>query len=134
MTADEIETLAKRLGAIRHMAEVLNYAAAGFEGVWNPEPKKCHENASTWADGNEGWKAIRGWLVIDFTDSFLIPKPVVHFIAHSIVRRPDGSLWDITPSEATQQYPFVAHPGTDEEFREIVEVHRLAAVDYFPPP
>lgn len=132
MDSDSLDALAKRLYAAHPSAVPLGYAEAAIEGVWKPEPKKCHENASTWAANNQGWSAVRGWSVLDLTNAFLILKPVVHFVAHSAVRDPYGKLWDITPADILQPFPFFPHPGTDEDFQELVEVHKLATVDYFP--
>ena len=37
-------------------------------------------------------------------------------MAHSAVETEDGTLCDITPQEASTDYPFIRHLGTDEEF------------------
>ena len=37
-------------------------------------------------------------------------------MAHSAVETKDGTLWDITPHEASVNYPFIRHLGTNEEF------------------
>ena len=38
------------------------------------------------------------------------------FVAHSVVRDPQGGLFDLTPSRAPVRYPFLMHPYTGEEF------------------
>jgi hypothetical protein len=129
---DELKRLAERLFERRHEASIVDRARAAFEGVLRSELKQCHANASTWAENNEGWHAVRGWVVFDFTNIRLFPRPYVHFAPHSVVRDANGKLWDITPNIMSYQYPFFPHPGTDAEFVEIVERHKLDdGVDYF---
>jgi hypothetical protein len=40
----------------------------------------------------------------------------IRLMAHSAVETEDGTLCDITPHEASTDYPFIRHLGTDEEF------------------
>jgi len=95
--------------------------------------KQCHINADTWAAHNDGWVAVRGWVVFDMTKNPYLRPPRIHFAAHSVVRDLNGKLWDITPILASQAYPFFPHPGTNEEFEDIIARYKLEAVDYFPP-
>jgi hypothetical protein len=39
----------------------------------------------------------------------------------TLLSEPDGTRYDITPApRASQQYPFLQHPGTDDEFAALV--------------
>jgi len=40
----------------------------------------------------------------------------LRFTPHALVEVEDGTLVDITPHGATQDYPFLRHIGTYEEF------------------
>jgi hypothetical protein len=126
----QLKTLADRLYSARHAAVPVDFAEAEIEGAWRPELNKCHEDATIWAAHNDGWEAVRGWIVFDLSDSFLAMQPEIHFVAHSVVRDTAGKLWDITPSTISVDLRFLPHPGTDHEFTDIIEVHKLAFVDY----
>lgn len=67
---------------------------------WQPEPNRCHDNAVQFADRMPGHSAVHGWLVFD---AFEPP----YLVAHSVVQRPDGTLMDITPSDAMPIYRFL---------------------------
>jgi len=77
------------------------------------QPAKCHENVRAYVARHPNCKAVRGWL-IGYHGTFL------YFNAHSLVETEDGSLIDITPSQPP--CPFLRHPGSDEEFIEIIAV------------
>jgi hypothetical protein len=55
--------------------------------------------------------------------------PFRELVAHSVVRRADGSLVDITPTWTPAGeaglYPFLPHDGDDESFMAMVERYRL---------
>lgn len=82
-------------------------------GDWKPQPNLCHDNAETWMN-RTGDQVVKGFLYFDFDDAL----DYVQFNPHSVIRRADGSLWDITPQLATQRYPFIEHQGTAELFEE----------------
>lgn len=84
-------------------------------GNWQPYPNKCHENVDIWCGHNSNYHPVRGWLYFD-----LPGIAYVKFVAHSVVRKPDGSLVDITPSGASSDYPFVTANLTDDEYDEIL--------------
>ncbi len=82
------------------------------ESDWSPKPKYCHDNVAAWVSRCPQHKRIRGYVIFDL-------RPILgvwQVQAHSVVELEDGSLIDITPSGASQLYPFVRHIGTDEEF------------------
>jgi hypothetical protein len=130
--ADELNELAKRLYDHCHTAAFVDCADAAVVGAWEPVVNQCHANATTWASNNDGWVAVRGWLVFDFTNLFPVMPRGVRFNAHSVVQDPHGKLWDITPpaGPVSRRYPFFRHPGTDEEFEDLLGRHRLVHVDY----
>ncbi|MBX9776900.1 MAG: hypothetical protein K2Y71_21175 [Xanthobacteraceae bacterium] len=88
------------------------------EPGWHPQPKYCHYNVVAWVYRNPQHKHGKGYLVFDFRP--LLRERLIQ--AHSVVELEDGSLIDITPSHASQSYPFVRHIGTDEEFVEMARV------------
>jgi hypothetical protein len=77
-------------------------------------------------------KSVRGWLVFDLTGNEIgrrmlslalrlpVPLPLCRFTAHSVVETPDGRLFDLTPSQASQRYPFLRHHEPDSELEAIV--------------
>jgi hypothetical protein len=91
--------------------------AAVSIGAWTPAPGDCHANVSTWCKNIAEYKAVRGWLYFDLANAM----PFVLFNAHSVVRDPSGKLWDITPSQASQPYPFIPAEESEEEYAHLVE-------------
>lgn len=65
-------------------------------------------------------QTVYGWLVFDFDRDSWGMLPVCRFSAHTVIEDPAGRLFDITPSKASQRYPFLRHEGSDEEFEAIV--------------
>lgn len=86
-------------------------------GSWQPEENECHANASQIHLHDSSYTPVRGWLYFDFGG--LLDR--VQFLAHSAVRTPEGELWDITPSQASQEYPFLAAEESEEEFAAMIE-------------
>jgi hypothetical protein len=68
---------------------------------------QCHENAEAYAHTHEDCWVVRGLLIEDFSD-------FSYFNAHSLVRGPDGELFDPTPMR--QQCLFLVHEGDEENF------------------
>lgn len=94
---------------------------AGGEPDWSPVPKFCHDNVAIWVDRTPQHKHVFGYVIFDL-------RPVtgnwqVH--AHSVVELEDGTLIDITPSGVSQQYPFIRHIGTWDEFAEMAIAMRV---------
>ena len=81
------------------------------QGDWVPHPNRCHENVSVWCEANDGYEPVRGWLYFD-----LPGLPMSRFVAHSAVRAPDGKLYDITPSRASQDYPFIESGLSEDDY------------------
>jgi hypothetical protein len=127
---------------IRPPADLLPYVARLYErrneGVtvpggriqgtdWTPVFNDCHANVNALCGADPRYRPVRGWLYFDFENSLSF----VRFTAHSVVADEAGRLWDITPSRASQRYPFICAEGTVEEFVQIVEVRGLGNLDHF---
>lgn len=104
--------------ALSLAVNVISRAAAG-EGVelrvmelkkLTPTAHLCHDNVREWVELHPEHKHVRGFLVANVDpDATLV-------VAHSVVEDTDGTLCDITPSDAKYRYTFVRHPGTLAEF------------------
>ena len=97
-------------------AVVLSCADVGI-GNWVPEHNECHINVTTFCEHQPDYSLVRGWLFFDLGGT----SDKVKFLADSVVRSQDGTLYDITPSRASQQYPFVSADESEKEYRELVE-------------
>lgn len=126
---NESEALSRQLYQRRHLGVLVPFGERSIDG-WRPAHHQCHNNADYWAIKNPGDKAVRGWLVFDYYTSSKGLIPVVQFTAHSIVEAADGTLFDLTPSHASQLYPFLRHEGSNEEFVELVETDQITNVYY----
>jgi hypothetical protein len=82
---------------------------------WLPLAHHCHANVQMWVHHSPAHKRVKGFVL--FGPEFGVWK----VLAHSLVELEDGRLVDITPHGASQQYPFVRHIGTDEEFEEFAD-------------
>lgn len=78
---------------------------------WTPKPSECHANVDRWVAEHLGHAAVRGWIICG----------VGMLTAHSVIRAPDGSLFDITPMpslDANRSWMlFVVHDGGEASFR-----------------
>ncbi len=85
---------------------------------WAPRISHCHENVDFWVEKNPGHSTVRGWVLYM---SCAHPSGVMGTMltAHSVVREPDGTLYDITPlgdEGVRASLRFVPHIGREEEF------------------
>jgi len=94
-----------------HDAVILRWAEVEI-GEWRPEASDCHANVTELCAHDPTYSPVRGWLYFDF-GGYL---DRVQFLAHSAVRAPDGTLYDVTPSRASQQYPFLSANLPDHEY------------------
>jgi hypothetical protein len=85
-------------------------------GDWRPVRNLCHHNATYFCDNNQEYTPVRGWLYFE-----LPGLEVAKFLSHSVVRASDGTLYDITPWEATQDYGFLAADLSEAEYANLVE-------------
>lgn len=97
---------------------------------WAPAEGQCHYNVDYWVLAHPGTRAVRGWLVFDFETTSMGLMPLVRFTAHSVVEDADGRLVDITPSNASQRYPFLRHLGSDDQFEQLVTTRMLVHLDH----
>jgi hypothetical protein len=89
-------------------------------GAWEPQPHYCHDNVKAWVEHNPQHKHVYGFVYFDI--SLL---GYVEFAAHSAVELENGTLVDITPHNASQDYPFLRHTGTFDEFAAVAERIKL---------
>jgi hypothetical protein len=85
-------------------------------GDWKPERNMCHHNVTYFCEHNPDYAAVRGWLYFE-----LPGLEFAKFLSHSVVRASDGTLCDITPWEATQDYAFLPANLNDDEYAELIE-------------
>lgn len=116
LDAKEIPEYSKRLYERRAEGIIVQPATVSL-GDWKTSPNDCHANVSAWCSNVQGYEAVRGWLYFDLANAL----PYVLFNAHSVVRAPDGKLWDITPAQASQLYPFIVAEETEEEYARLIE-------------
>lgn len=123
----ELQALAVSLYARRGEAVVVPFSERSIDD-WKPSEGQCHRNVDWWVLNTKS-TAIRGWLFFDFHNTSLGLIPFVRFTAHSLVQDEDGTLRDITPSKASQRYPFIRHDEGDGDFISLVEKHQLVHLD-----
>ncbi len=95
-------------------------------GEWMPQPNQCHENVTVWCTHNQAYEVVRGWLYMDMAGQLAYEV----FLAHSVVRDHEGRLWDITPRQASQAYPFLAAVESEEEYGGLVGQGATRLVHY----
>ncbi|MBD1548681.1 hypothetical protein [Roseibium aggregatum] len=87
----------------------------GING-WEPKVADCHRNVDHWVEHHLDHTVVRGWLAFAtfYSDQ-------VGYTAHSVVRAPDGELFDITPTVDPDCWRgcFIAHLGEEEMFFEM---------------
>jgi hypothetical protein len=133
---DIITQLAKTLYDLRGTGRTIQFVSVGIGNGsapddWRPAPRCCHANVETWVMRSPQYAIVRGWVVFDQTDERLVPRPRFHFVAHSVIRTPDGKLLDITPSDISQSYPFICHPGKNDEFDELRRMYQIIFIDHY---
>lgn len=136
MQPDVLTQLAKRLYNLRYTARIIPFVRVGIgDGSapddWKPSPKFCHTNVETWVMRSPQYAIVRGWIVFDQSNNPLVPRPRFHFAAHSVICTPDDKLLDITPSDVSQPYPFIRHPGTTEEFDQLRSQYQILFIDHY---
>lgn len=119
------QEIGRRLYARRGEAVITKFAKAQI-GDWKPNEHECHGNVTTWCEHHGKHKPVRGWLFFDYEDIL----PHVRFTAHSVIEDESGDLVDITPSRASQPYPFIRAEEDDETFASLVEDHGLMNIDF----
>jgi hypothetical protein len=97
-------------------------------GDWAPLQNRCHENATVHCELDPSCEPVRGWLFFDFGHQL----PYVQFTAHSVVRRGDGVLMDITPAQTFQMYPFIQAEEGEDEYAALIELTEVQYLQYEP--
>lgn len=121
--AVDVEAYGRRL--LQRVADARTLRRAEITGGdWEPQPSRCHENVSVWCEMREGYTPVRGWLYFD-----LPGLAFCRFVAHSAVRAPDGELYDITPSRASAEYPFVEGGLSEDEYADLVERRGISKLE-----
>ena len=85
-------------------------------GGWQPLANECHSNATQFHLRDASYTPVRGWLYFDFGGCLAH----VQFLAHSVVRAPNGELWDITPAQPAQAYPFILAMESEEDYAALI--------------
>ena len=111
--ADYEASICQRLGQAEHV----KFRAVSLPGG-RPKVADCHCNVNIWVKENPGTTVVRGWVTrVDF-------GLCVELAAHSVVRGPDGKLFDITQLENENEgyrtaMLFVPHLGDEQLFFEM---------------
>jgi hypothetical protein len=115
----------------------LLYAAPGETAVllgdvpdWSPRRAQCHANADEWVTMHAGYRAVRGWLRVEYET----PPHRIRFHSHSVVEDADGQLIDVTllPSDPTHR--FIRHPWSEAEFLTAVANNGMPSIEQVLPP
>jgi hypothetical protein len=125
---EELLMLARRLYARRQTGIVVPYTMVDSRH----REFDCHQNAGTWARDKSGCKVVHGWMVFDHEKTSLGLVSLVNFNPHSIIETDDGERYDVTPSQASQRYPFLDHEGDADNFVRIVQDNSLSILSYNP--
>lgn len=72
-------------------------------GNWQPKPKMCHHNVTEYCIFKPKYKPVRGWLVFNFSQ-----LGFYKFVSHSVLKSPEGEVFDITPTTVLETYPFLS--------------------------
>lgn len=113
----DLAAYAMKLYTRRNEGMFLKFADVSI-GKWKPLPKLCHENVATWCDNDPSYQPVRGWLYMCDIGTFL---------AHSVVRIPNGELRDITPMNASQ-YPFIIAEESEAEYEDLIVRRNISQV------
>lgn len=97
-------------------AQAVPFRQVALEG-WTPKVGDCHSNVDRWIEANAECTAVRGWVVYASYG-----EGMVGVTAHSVIRGPDGQLFDITPIGDERVRPgmlFIPHSCDEESFKEL---------------
>lgn len=127
MTNDRLQLLARKIIHRLQQGEgmIVPFREVGMRGSngdadWLPLPHRCHDNVAAWVSQSLHHKAVKGYILFP-------PNPLYGGVlvqAHTAVDMGDG-IFDITPSGASQSYPFVRHTGSDDDFADMARAMRV---------
>ena len=109
----------------RHLAAFVPFVASATP-QFQPADNDCHRNVDIWCKLHPDQTPVRGWLLFEVFQHF----GFFRFTAHSVVRLPDGTLFDLTPSRASQRYPFLGDHLTEEEYVLLVSSQQIVHLDH----
>jgi hypothetical protein len=112
----EVRQILLALYARRHEGVRLRRATASI-GEWKPQEHYCFQNVEAWARFNPHHKRVDGFVIFDYTVWGL---GFVRFTPHCVIENEEGELVDITPHQASDDYPFIRHTGTQEQFQALL--------------
>ena len=95
-------------------------------GDWEPQRNQCHDNVTIWCENKPEFQTVRGWLYMDMAGQL----PYEVFMAHSVVRDSGGQLWDITPMQALESYPFIPAAEPEDAYAAFIEQGATRLVHY----
>lgn len=115
--SESLRDHARALYARRHEAVVVPSVDVGTD-AWRPSAQDCHGNCEAWCQRHPEYQLVRGWIYV--------PLPGLaysRFLSHSVVRRPDDGLIDITPRGPLREaapYQFLATIVSNDEYEALV--------------
>jgi hypothetical protein len=98
-------------------AVVVPYVDVG-DSAWRPAVQDCHGNCEAWCAQHPEYQLVRGWICVPMTG-----LAYCRFLAHSVVRQPDGTLIDITPRgplREAEPYRFLPTFVSNDEYETLV--------------
>jgi hypothetical protein len=87
----DLHAIAESLYFRRESGVLVPFESRGLS--WKPDRNYCHINADRYALENPDHKAVRGWMVLNYS-----ALGFFRFMAHSVNEGIDGRLFDITPA------------------------------------
>lgn len=126
MGAKNIENYFKSLYLRISEARILKREKVKVEN-WEPTARMCHDNVDTFCDYKPDHTPVRGWLFFE-----LKGLNKVKFNAHSVVQTPQGDLIEITPSNASKEYPFIKSALSDDDYIDIIKNFTNGEIFYIP--
>src|SRR3979490_1529128 len=124
---DFLEDLARRLYQRRRGATAVPFRACS-SAAFQPAEQDCHRNVDLWCRARPEHKPVRGWLILENHPRL----GVCRFVAHSVIEDERARLFDLTPSAASQRYPFLRTEMVDEEYLLMLSARHLVHVDHRP--
>ena len=92
MQPDFSKDLAKRLYDLLLTARIIPLAEVGVDdGDRKSFPRFSHDNVNIWIRRSPDYKAVRGWVIFDFSSNATFRASFVRFAAHSVIEAPDGA-------------------------------------------
>jgi hypothetical protein len=119
---DYLKDLARSLYERRHDAAVVPYEDRS-DDQFQPTRNECHRNVDVWSQRHPSHRAVRGWLVFDYSN-----EGRYRFMPHSLVEDETGRRFDLT---AYTRHPFLEFEGVEEEFVLLISTRQLTHIDHY---